>query len=89
MRANPGGGIVEKQNVTLAVPKDLLRKAKVLAVERNTSLSGLLVHALGDIVQADERYVAAQERQIRLMRQGLDLGVRGKITWSRDDLHER
>ncbi len=38
------------QNVTLAIPKDVLRKAKILAVQKNTSLSGLLTQTLIDLV---------------------------------------
>ena len=34
---------MEKQNVTLSLPKSLLREAKILAVERETFLSQLLV----------------------------------------------
>ncbi|MBI2357305.1 MAG: hypothetical protein HYV04_00035, partial [Deltaproteobacteria bacterium] len=37
---------VEKQNVTLSIPKDVLREAKHLAVDRGISLSGFLVEAL-------------------------------------------
>jgi hypothetical protein len=33
---------METQNVVLSLPKDLVRKAKIIAVARQTSLSGLL-----------------------------------------------
>jgi hypothetical protein len=38
------------QNVTPAIPKDILRKAKILAVKRNTSQSGLLTQTLAELV---------------------------------------
>lgn len=38
------------QNVTLAILRDILRKAKILAAQRNTSLSGLLAQTLIEIV---------------------------------------
>lgn len=78
-----------KQNVTLAIPKDILRKAKVLAVQKNTSLSGLLTQALTDLVIHQEEYEQARQRSLSLLKSGFDLGTQGQITWNRDDLHER
>ena len=34
---------VKKQNITLSIPKDVLREAKHFAVDRGISLSGFLV----------------------------------------------
>jgi predicted transcriptional regulator len=38
------------QNVTLSLPKEVLRKAKMIAIQRRTSLSRLLTRALEDMV---------------------------------------
>jgi predicted transcriptional regulator len=80
---------METQNVTLALPKELLLKAKRLAVERNTSLSGLLAQAIADAVAQEEAYTAAQRSHRALLEQGFDLGTDGVIGWSREALHER
>jgi hypothetical protein len=76
------------RNLTLSMAEDLVRRAKVLAAQRDTSLSGLvaqlLEQALGDSRSDDE--VAAEE--LRLMREGAGYRV-GDATWSRDSLHER
>ena len=80
---------MEKQNVTLSIPKDVLREAKHLAVDQGTSLSGLLVDALKERVRRSKERRQASQRQRALMRQGLNLGTRGKATWTRDDLHAR
>jgi hypothetical protein len=77
------------QNVTLAIPKDILRKAKILAVQKNTSLSGLLAQTLTDLVVHQEAYVQARQRNLTLLSNGFDLGTHGDITWKRDELHER
>jgi plasmid stabilization system protein ParE len=80
---------VEKQNITLSIPRDILRQAKHLAVDQGVSLSGFLVEALGERVRrlSDQRQAARRQRA--LMRRGLKLGTKGKITWARDDLHAR
>lgn len=77
------------QNVTLAIPKDILRKAKILAIQKNTSLSGLLTQTLVDLVAHQEAYQQARLRNVALLVNGLDLGTYGSITWKRDELHER
>lgn len=77
------------QNVTLAIPKDVLRKAKILAVQKNTSLSGLLTQALVDLVTQQNAYEQACLRNLALLQRGLGLGTQGQVPWKRDDLHER
>lgn len=81
--------LTEKQNVTLAIPKTLLRKAKVVAAERQTSLSALLTQLLIDLVRQEDEYEQARQRSLALLERGFELGTYGKITWSRDELHER
>ena len=41
---------METQNITLAISKDVLAKARQLAVERRTSLSALVTQIIVDIV---------------------------------------
>ena len=77
------------QNITLAIPKDILRKAKILAVEKNTSLSGLLTQTLKELVEKQEAYDQARHRNLTLLEHGLDLGTQGKTNWEREELHER
>jgi hypothetical protein len=79
---------METQNVTLSVRKDLLKKVKHIAVERNTSLSGLLNTYLEKIAGEDEEYVKAMQHMIREMEQGYEIGY-SKNKVSRDELHER
>jgi hypothetical protein len=77
------------QNVTLAIPRDILRKAKILAVQKNTSLSGLLTQTLADLVAHQEAYEQARLRNLTVLQRGFDLDTRGNITWKREELHER
>lgn len=80
---------MERQNVTLSLPKETLRKAKILAAERQTSLSALLTETVEEIVAKSDRYEIAKQRQLVLMERGFDFGLDETITWTRDDLHER
>ena len=76
-----------KQNITLSLDRDLLRKVKHVAVERGTSLSGLPAEHLEQIVAQDEEYERARKKAVGLMKRGLKLG--GKIRATRDEWHER
>jgi hypothetical protein len=80
---------METQNVTLSIPKQILRKAKLAAVKRNTSLSGLLTQALIELVEQDEGYERARQRHLAWLEHGADLGTMGKISSKREELHER
>lgn len=76
-----------KQNVTVSLSRQTLRKAKVLAARRDTSISGLLAQQIEKLVGDDEAYEQAKRQALALLDQGFHLG--GVIRASRDELHER
>jgi metal-responsive CopG/Arc/MetJ family transcriptional regulator len=80
---------VDRQNVTLSLPRSLLKKAKTLAITKDKSLSELLRETLEEKVNKETGYQRARKRQIAFMEKGVDLGTQGKITIAREDLHER
>jgi predicted transcriptional regulator len=80
---------VASRNVTLALPEELLRRLKILAAQRDTSISALLTATLSELADQDEGYAEARDAMLRDMERGYDLGTRGQITWTRDSLRER
>ena len=80
---------MEKQNVTLSISKRLLKRAKHIAVEEGTSLSGLLNRFLEQIVYEKTAHHKASARFRRRLKKGFDLGTGGKCDWDRDEIHER
>jgi hypothetical protein len=80
---------METQNITLSLPKDILLKVKLLAVRRQTSVSGLLASELEKLVRQEEAYESAKERNLLLLKEGMELGTYGVIHINRDELHER
>lgn len=77
----------KKQNVTVSLPEDTLRKAKVLAAKRSTSISGFLAEQIEALVGEDEAYERAKRQALDLLDSGFHMG--GKIKATRDSLHER
>jgi len=73
----------------LSLPKDILRNAKAAAAINDKSLSAFLLEALKDKLAENRDYDAAMRRQMKGLKQGLALGTGGKITWTREELHER
>jgi metal-responsive CopG/Arc/MetJ family transcriptional regulator len=80
---------MERQNVTLSLPKALLKKAKTIAVQQDKSLSELLRESIEEKVQETSGFRKARERQIRVLKCGFDLGTGGKLAITRKELHER
>lgn len=73
-----------KRNLTIQLDEDVVRRARVVAAKRGTSVSGLVSRQLQQLASEDERYEAARRRAIELMRQASEHGGRN---WTRDDLY--
>ncbi len=60
-----------------------------MAVDRGVSLSRFIALLLEQQVDERQRYEAARDRQVSLLRLGLPLGIQGRAVWSRGELHDR
>ena len=76
-----------KQNVTLSIEKEIIKKGKVVAARKDTSISKMLADLLESMIASDERYEAAKRSAFQLLNKGIPLG--GNINWKREDLYER
>ena len=80
---------MEKQNITLSLPREILKKGKMLAAKKGISLNELVRELLQMTAENEEGYRISADRQIRRMKGGFPLGTKGKISWQRDELHQR
>src|SRR6266436_5764779 len=76
-----------KQNVTISLDRQMIRKAKIVAARRDTSISGLLAQQIEILVGEEEEYERAERQAVALLDQGFHLG--GGTPASREELHER
>jgi len=76
-----------KQNITLSIEKELLKKAELMAAKKETSVTKLLTKQLVKVVSEDEQYNAAKKRALTILKKGFHLG--GRIITKRGELHER
>jgi hypothetical protein len=79
--------IDEKQNITLRLSKQTIQKARVLAAQRSTSISGLLTSQIEQLAETKDDYERAMDRAFARMEKGFQLGEIPKL--DRDALHER
>lgn len=77
-------------NITLSLPDDLVKRVRKIAVDRDTTLTGLVREYLAELARLE----AAAGRK-RRERDALERGFQqfqfrvGKKTWKREDLYER
>ena len=64
------------QNLTIKLPAEIVRKAKVVAAERGTSISALVTSKIEELVGEDAEYQAAKRRAFEWLKQGWHLGSR-------------
>jgi Family of unknown function (DUF6364) len=77
----------DKLNLTVSLDRQTIRKAKIVAARRSTSISGLVAEQIERLVGEDEAYEQAKRQAIALLDQGFHLG--GVIRATRDELHDR
>ena len=77
-------------NITLSLDDDLVKEVRKIAVERDTTLTGLVRAYLQDLA-AENAKSGRKRREIEALRQSFEkfqFNI-GKRTWKREDLHER
>jgi len=76
-----------KTNVTLKLDRNLLRKIRVLAAERDTSISALMSEQLEKALREHDGYEQAKRRALTKMNQASNLGYTPPA--SRDEFYDR
>ena len=76
-----------KQNITLSMEKEIIKKGKIIAARKETSISKMLGDLLKEVTDNENRYQAAKRNALQHLKKGFHLG--GRIDWKRDDLYER
>lgn len=78
---------IEKQNITLRLSTETLRKVRILAAQQGTSISGLLTRQIEQMVSVDAAYQRAKASALAGLRSGA--GFDGIERMTREELHDR
>ena len=75
-------------NITLSVEKDVIKKVRKIAIDRDTTLTAMVRDFLRSVAGLDrqEKERAAQKLSDTFMRYSRDMGKR---TWKREELYDR
>ena len=65
---------VSTQNLTLKLPAETVRRVKVVAAERGTSISALVARKIDEIAGEDAAYQTAKRRAFEWLSHGWHLG---------------
>ncbi|RKX72307.1 MAG: CopG family transcriptional regulator [Spirochaetes bacterium] len=75
-------------NITMTLGDDVIKKVKRIALEKNTTLTGLVRDYLTGIAKREDQRVEEAIAELTKIMNSSNIEV-GEITWTRDDLHER
>jgi hypothetical protein len=75
-----------RANLTLQMDAEVIRRARIVAAKRGTSVSALAATRLRELVDEDERVELARARATAILKRSAQRGGRG---WTRDELHDR
>ena len=64
-----------KQNLTISLDRKTIRKAKIVAARRDTSISGLVTQQLEILVGEEEAYERAERQAVALLDEGFHLAA--------------
>jgi hypothetical protein len=81
------GNDTDKQNLTISLDRQAIRKAKIIAAKRSTSISGLIAQQIEALIGEEEAYERAERIAMTLLDQDFHLG--GTTRASQDEPHER
>ena len=75
-------------NLTLSIDANLLKKARMIAIEKDTTVNALVREYLTELVERESSESIDIANRLRAIYERTTVPI-GKITWSREDLHER
>jgi hypothetical protein len=75
-----------RANLTLQLDAEVIKRARIVAAKRGTSVSALAAAQLMELVDEDERVEQARGRAEAILKSA---APRGGRSWTRDELHDR
>ncbi|MBT4499918.1 MAG: hypothetical protein HOC74_19475 [Gemmatimonadetes bacterium] len=75
-------------NITLNVNKEMIKKVRKIAVDKETTLTAMVREFLQSVADSDAAEKKQAIKKLQKSFQGLSRSM-GTRTWTRDDLYER
>lgn len=74
-------------NITVTVPDDVYRAARIRAAERGSSVSALVAEYLRSLSEREAEFARLEAQQMRIVSSIKDFSASDRL--SRDEVHER
>ena len=68
-----------QRNLTVRLDEGTIRKAKIVAAKRSTSVSRLVAQEIDRLVREDDAYEQARVEALADLESGFDLGTEGQL----------
>jgi len=75
-------------NITMSMDEDLIRKARKIAVEKNTTMTAMVRSYLRKLVAREDQKKDRIIRELDVLYRATERRI-VPVTWTRDELHER
>ena len=75
-------------NITMSMDEDLIRKARKIVVEKNTTMTAMVRSYLRKLVAREDQKKDWIIRELNVLYRATERRI-GPVTWIRDELHER
>jgi plasmid stability protein len=75
------------KNITVTVPDDVYRRARVHAAEKGRSVSSLVAEVLSSLADNEDEFARLEALQKRVMAEIVNFDASDRL--SRDELHDR
>lgn len=75
-------------NVTMTLDDEIIKKVKKIAVEKNTTLTGIIRDYLTRLAKREDQRTEEIIKELSAIMNSGEIKI-GRITWNRDELHER
>lgn len=80
---------MEKRNITISLPKPLIRKIKISSATEDKSITAFIEEAVEERLRKNREYNAGQVKHLKILEKGLNLGTKGNIKAKRENIYDR
>jgi metal-responsive CopG/Arc/MetJ family transcriptional regulator len=80
---------MEKRNITISLPKPLLKKVKIISATEEKSMTLFIEEAIEERIRKNKEYEDGRLKHLKVLEDGLNLRTKGNIGTKRETLHER
>jgi hypothetical protein len=80
---------MEKRNITISLPKPLLKRIKITSATEDKSMTVFIEEAIEERLRRSREYNIEKLKHMKILDRGLNLGTKGNIKLKRENIYDR